>query len=289
MKLPWLPPAHTAILAGRGELFYRHYQHPDPNAPIALLLHGWTASADLQFYTAYEELAKHASFIAVDHRGHGRSMRPAEPFELEDAADDAAALLLQLGVGPVILVGYSMGGPIALLMARRHSALVGGIVVEATALEWRATFSERLRWKTVRMLGPILRSWASPLWLRSGLKRMVKNQPALEPHLDWLAGEISRNSAVHLVHAGQALSRYDSLLWAGALGTPAAMLITTSDRMVKPRKQRQLAKALNAHVIELAGDHLAPWMNPVEFSRVTSELVQHVAAQQVADAEVVAV
>ncbi len=244
-----------------------------------LLLHGWTASADLQFYTAYEELARHASFIAVDHRGHGRSMRSAEPFELEDAADDAALLMRQLGIGSVIAVGYSMGGPIALLLNRRHPELVGGIIVQATALEWRATFNERLRWKTIRMLGPIMRSWASPLWLRAGLKRMVKHQPAIAPHLDWLAGELSRNSAVHLVHAGQALSRYDSMLWAGTLGTPAAMMITTQDRLVKPRKQRALAKAINAHVIELQGDHLSTWMNPVEFSDITSRLVRHVAAQ----------
>lgn len=266
------------MLDGRGEIFYRRHQHPDAAAPTVLLLHGWTASADLQFYTAYEELARHVSFIAVDHRGHGRSMRPAEPFELEDAADDAAALLRQLGVSRVIAVGYSMGGPITLLLNKRHPDLVAGIVVEATALEWRATFNERLRWKTVRMLGPIMRSWASPLWLRSGLKRLVRQQPALEPYVDWVAGEISRNSAVHLVHAGQALGRYDAMLWASTLGTPSAMLVTTADRLVKPRKQRQLAAAINAHVLEVDGDHLAPWVNPVEFSAVTTALVQHVAA-----------
>ena len=277
MRLPWLPPGQMAVLEGRGEFFYRHHIHPDPAAPTALLLHGWTASADLQFYTAYEELARHVSFVAIDHRGHGRSMRPAEPFQLEDAADDAAALVRHLGISSVITVGYSMGGPVALLMNRRHPELVAGIVVQATALEWRATFNERLRWKTVRMLGPIMRSWASPLWLRAGLKRMVGQQPALAPYVDWLAGEISRNSAVHLVHAGQALGRYDSMLWAGTLGTPSAMLITTSDHLVKPRKQRQLAKALNAHVIELDGDHLATLINPVEYSAKTAQLVQYVA------------
>ena len=99
----------------------------------------------------------------------------------------------------------------------------------------------------------------------------------LAPYLDWLAGEISRNSAVHLVHAGQALGRYDAQLWASTLGTPSAMMVTTGDRLVKPRKQRQLAAAIDAHVMEIDGDHLAPWINPVEFSTVTTALVQHVA------------
>ncbi|MCU1394218.1 MAG: putative hydrolase [Ilumatobacteraceae bacterium] len=279
MKVPWLPPGHTAVLDGRGEVFYRHHEHADPDAPTLLLLHGWTASADLQFFTAYEALAADHSFVAIDHRGHGRGMRPAQRFELEDAADDAAALITQLGVGPVILVGYSMGGPLSLLLTQRHPALVAGIVVQATALEWNATLNERARWKTVRMLSPILRSWAYPSWLRAGLRRMAKQYANLDPYIEWLAGELSRNSAVHLVHAGQALSRYDAVRWAGELGVPAAMLITTKDHLVRPVKQRALAKALDAFVIELAGDHLSTWMNAEEYAAKTVQLVHHVAAR----------
>ncbi|MCU1398915.1 MAG: putative hydrolase [Acidimicrobiales bacterium] len=276
MKVPWLPPGHTAVLEGRGEVFYRHHQHADPGAPTLLLLHGWTASADLQFFTAYEALAEHCSFVAIDHRGHGRGMRPAAKFHLEDAADDAAALVEQLGIGPVILVGYSMGGPLSLLIGSRHPQLVAGIVVAATALEWNATLAERMRWKTVRMLSPILRSWAYPSWLRAGLRRMAHQSADLEPYVEWMAGEISRNSAVHLVHAGQALSQYDAVRWAGDLAKPSAMLITTRDHLVRPVKQRALATALHAHVVELAGDHLAPWMNAKEFSASLSGLVRHV-------------
>ena len=279
MKVPWLPPGRTAVLGDRGEFFYRHFQHADPNAPTVLLLHGWTASGDLQFFTAYEALAEMCSFVAIDHRGHGRSVRFPGRFELQDAADDAAALLVHLGAPPVIVVGYSMGGPVTLLLTRAHPELVSGIVVQATALEWRSTFIERVRWKTIRMLGPIVRSWAFPSWLRAGLRRMTKDQTMVSQYVDWLAGEVSRNNALHLVHSGQALSRYDASSWANTLGKPAAMLVTTADRLVKPRKQRQLAAAIGAHVLELRGDHLAPWMQPEEFATLTVELVQIVAAR----------
>ena len=285
MIVPWLPPGRTAVLPGRGEVFYRHHQHDDPDAPTLLLLHGWTASADLQFFTAYEALAKDFSFIAIDHRGHGRGMSPADRFELADVADDAAALLAQLGTRRVVVVGYSMGGPLSLLVAHRHPELVQAIVVAATALEWHATVSERLRWKTVRMLSPILRSWAFPAWLRSGLRKMASQQPALEPYVEWMAGELSRNSAVYLVHAGQALSRYDATTWAATLAKPASMLITAKDRLVKPRKQRQLASALGAYVRELPGDHLCPWISPDEFARILTELVAHVVASESATNE----
>jgi 3-oxoadipate enol-lactonase len=276
MQLPWLPPGHTMVLEGRGEVFYRHHVHPDPAAPTLLLLHGWTASADLQFFTAYEALADHYSFVAIDHRGHGRGMRATEKFELHDAADDAALLLQGLGIDQVVTVGYSMGGPISLLFARRHPQMVRGIVVEATALEWRGKWYERMEWKTVHILGFLLRSRVYPRWIRIGIRRLLgPNHPMLQ-YVPWVAAEVHRTDAAAIVQAGQSLSRYDATAWAGQIGVPAASLITTRDRLVWPRKQRALAHALNARVVEIADDHLCSWTSPDEFAKATLQLVQYV-------------
>lgn len=276
--LPWLPPGRLVALPGRGEAFVRHHQHPDPQAPTVLLLHGWTASADLQFFMAYEELAAAYSFIAVDHRGHGRGLRSMQPFQLEDAADDAAEVVRALGVERVITVGYSMGGPISLHLARRHPDLVAGLVVEATALEWRARRLERLRWRTVALLGALLRSWTFPHLLHHGVERMIGPGHPLRPVVPWIEAESRRGDPVAIVEAGRALSRYDARPWAGRLDRPAAALVTTADRLVEPHRQRALAAALDAHVHDLAGDHLAPWELPREFSAATRQLVDRVSA-----------
>ena len=90
IRIPWLPEGRTVQVPGRGEAFARIHRHADPAAPTLLLLHGWTASGDLQFFTAYEALAERYSFVAVDHHGHGRGLRNSTPFSLEAAADDAA-------------------------------------------------------------------------------------------------------------------------------------------------------------------------------------------------------
>src|SRR4029079_12078027 len=110
---PYLPPARVSLLPGRGEVFYRHHEGGQPGEPTVVLLHGWTATADLQWFTAYEELGARYSYVAIDHRGHGRGLRSLQKFRLEDAADDAAALCELLGLKDVILAGYPMGGPIA--------------------------------------------------------------------------------------------------------------------------------------------------------------------------------
>ena len=282
LLMPWLPPGHTMVLEGRGEVFYRHHRHPDPAAPTLLLLHGWTASADLQFFTAYEALAKHYSFVAIDHRGHGRGLRSPDRFELADAADDAALLVQALGVGPVITVGYSMGGPISALVALRHPELVRGIVVQATALEWRARWWERWQWKTVHLLGFILRTRSYPRMMRWTIRRLLGEGHELAKYVPWFTAELRRNDSFHIVQAGQSLSRYDAREFVRTLGKPAASLITTRDRLVWPSKQRQLAEALDAFVIELRDDHLASMTSGEEFAEATLRLVQNVDARATA-------
>jgi len=281
-RLPWLPEGRLVRVEGRGEFFVRLHRHPDPATPVVLLLHGWTASSDLQFVAAYEALARRATFVGIDHRGHGRGLRSPDPFSLEGAADDAAAVLRELGLRRVIVVGYSMGGPIALHLARRHPGLLAGLVMEATALEWRATRRERALWRIL----PVGASWLRTKGYRRILNRTMPKlfgvDHRLQPYVPWLVSEMSRNDAFAMVDAGRALARYDATDWAPTLGLPAASLITTKDRLVRPSKQRTLAVALGAHVRELPADHLAALTDADEFAATTVELVELVHARAAA-------
>ena len=274
--LPWLPEARVVQVQGRGELFVRVHRHPDPSAPWVLLLHGWTASADLQFFTAYRALAERCSYVAIDHRGHGRGLRTPEQFRLEDAADDAAAVLEALGIESVVTVGYSMGGPVSMHLAHRHPGVVRGMVLQATALEFNGTRIERLTWLWLPALGSVIRSWAFPRWLRTVARRTIRAGHPMEPYVPWLLGEIQRGSAHALVDAGKALRHHDATPWAPSLGVPAAVLLTTRDRLVKPRKQRALADATRARVREIDADHLCTFDHPEEYAALTVALVDDV-------------
>jgi 3-oxoadipate enol-lactonase len=156
--------------------------------------------------------------------------------------------------------------------------------MEATALEWCSSFLDRVRWKTARLIGPLLRSVAYQRWLTVGIRRLLGKGHRLQSHVAWLSGEMRRNDPQSVVQAGQALSRYDARPWATDLHKPAAALITTRDRLVKPRKQQALAEALGADVRELLGDHLSAWVHPDEFAVATVELVALVAAKSPAAA-----
>src|SRR5436305_10447818 len=106
-----MPPARTVAVPGRGEMFVRD---TGGDGPPVMRLHGWMASADLNWCGAYGSLIEAGyRVLAIDHRGHGRGLRPLERFRLTHCAADAAGVLRTLDVGPALVVGYSMGGAIA--------------------------------------------------------------------------------------------------------------------------------------------------------------------------------
>ena len=117
---PPLPLGERVELVGRGTTFVRRVAGPE-GAPTVLLVHGWCASGGLNWYQAFEPLGEHFSVLAPDLRGHGRGLRTNDRFRLRDCADDLAALIEAEGCGPVIAVGYSMGGPISQLLWKRHT------------------------------------------------------------------------------------------------------------------------------------------------------------------------
>src|ERR1700737_3698515 len=87
-----------------------------------LLLHGYPLNPKM-WRPQLESLVDAANVIAPDLRGHGDSDAPGGAYSMDQLADDAVALLDQLGLaGPAVVGGFSMGGYVALALYRRHPA-----------------------------------------------------------------------------------------------------------------------------------------------------------------------
>ena len=244
-----MPPARTVRVPGRGEFFLRDTGR---DGPVVMLLHGWMASGDLNWCGAYGDLFRAGyRVLAIDHRGHGRGLRPLERFRLADCADDAAAVLRQLDLAPALVVGYSMGGAIGQLLARDHPDVVSGLVLSGTAQHWQDPQTRRV-WRAMALLGMTLALAPRASW-RWGFKRvgLPNNQQTA-----WLHSEMMRHSASDLAEAGRELGRFDSRPWLGSVDVPVAVVITTRDDAVPVPKQRELAAASSARVFEAPIRHL---------------------------------
>jgi 3-oxoadipate enol-lactonase len=275
---PDLPLGLLTTVPGRGEMFLRRQDGPAGAAPV-LLLHGWTASADTTWWPVYPALQGHHPLVAVDHRGHGRGIRAELPFSLEACADDAAALLELLETGPAVVAGYSMGGAVALLLAQRHPHLVAGLVLAATAAEWRSTPRERTVWRAMTAFDLALRLGTGDGFVQRYLRLAVEDTPDVADLRAWVGGEFKRGYPRDLARAGRALSEFDARPFAPALGVPMAVVVTTRDRLVRPSKQRELARLVAAETFELDADHDAPFVRSKEFAHVMVDAVAAVAPE----------
>ena len=222
------------------------------DGPPVMLLHGWMASGDLNWRGAYAALTEAGyRVLALDHRGHGRGLRPLVPFRLEDCAADAAGVLRTLDLAPALLVGYSMGGAIAQLVARDHPDVAQGVVLSGTAQHWQDPQSRRA-FRTMGALGLSLSLAPRSFW-RLGFRRAGLPQ---NPSTAWAQSEMMRHSARDIAEAGRELGRFDSRPWLGTVVPPLAVLITTRDQLVPVRRQRELAAACGGPVFESPIDHL---------------------------------
>lgn len=108
-----------------------HYTVRGHGAPL-VLLHGGVGAGEM-FAEIAPQLAVDRQVIAVDLQGHGLTGDDDRPLRLETMADDVAALIGQIGLTRVDVVGYSLGGGVAVRLAIQHRALVGALIAISTA------------------------------------------------------------------------------------------------------------------------------------------------------------
>jgi 3-oxoadipate enol-lactonase len=183
---------------------------------------------------------------------------PVDVCSLADCADDVAALLDELGAGKVIAAGYSMGGPVAQLLWRRHPDKVAGLVLCAAAPSFSAE-SRRVTDASLATLAALTRTAghlaAVPAAGAQLLRRVRAERPA--GFLAWAAEEMRRHDVRMLTEAAHSMTRFDSRSWLGDIDVPTAVLRTNRDRVVDPARQTAFVTGIScARLVEHDDGHI---------------------------------
>ncbi|MEH6569496.1 MAG: alpha/beta hydrolase [Halioglobus sp.] len=245
-------------LPGSGTCFYR--QHLNPGKPTLLLLHGMVASSGLNWFRVFPALTDHFNIVAPDLRGHGRSLRGKTRFTINRAVHDMAALLDQLEVGPVIVVGYSMGGAVAQKLWRKYPEKVSGMILTNTAYKARMARMEQ------RMALPIFATFVgmgrmSELFnhLPRGLIKRFLPVLADQLHEDerrWALDELRRTSLRVILETAREMAFHDASEWLHEIDVPTAVLVSTQDRIIDPEHQEEIASIIKeAKLFHYEGGH----------------------------------
>lgn len=246
-------PLHVTgrtVLVGDQEFFVRE-AGSDSARPL-LLIHGWGFDGEMNYYKVIPSLAERFRVIVPDHRNHGKSDRIRGPVEVEDLANEIVGMLDQLGYREVDILGYSLGGMAAQVIAHRHPDRVRRLILAGTA-----AFPVD-RYRPAAMVG---------FWLARAVARLSKTEVVVltyrfllrsriveRRHARWLWAAMLNRDPTLFYESGKAAWRFDARSWVGEIEAPVLVIIPTNDRVVPTRTQRELAALVNANrVVEVAG------------------------------------
>ena len=213
--LPWapIPEGRMVDLAGRGSTFVTDSPGPRPDSPTVVLLHAVGCTGLLTWYPSIRPLTERFRVVTLDQRWHGRGIQ-SDVFSLHDCADDVAALVEALDLGPVIVAGFSMGSIIAQRVWRQHPEITAGLVLCATTDRFRATASERVfhQGLELAMLGArgVSRSRTAVRASRSAAGAL---DIATSDIHDWSLAQMRSTSPWAVGQAVAALGRHHSRPW----------------------------------------------------------------------------
>lgn len=137
-------PANGAYASINGlELYYEIHGETHGTGEPLIVLHGGLGSTEM-FADPIPRLSSGRRVIAVDLQAHGRTADIDRPLSLEAMGDDIASLIRHLNLERADVMGYSMGGMVALQTAIRHPDVVRKLVVVSIPFKRRGWFPEVL-------------------------------------------------------------------------------------------------------------------------------------------------
>ena len=221
-------------------------------------------------------LVRQGRCVAPDLRGFGGSAGGA-PYTMDQYADDVAALLDGLNVGPAVVVGLSMGGYIAFAFWRRHRARVRALVLADTRA---GPDSEESREKRRRLID---------------VARTRGSGTIAEMQIGTMVGETTRSRRPDVVDAVRAMmtaapvdgivgaleammGRPDSTATLATIDVPTLIVVGDEDTLTPPTEARSMHERIRGSRLEVvsAAGHICNLERPSAFNHLVTEFVEGV-------------
>lgn len=254
-----MPPLHHTI-EGQG--------------PVLMLSHA--LGCDLHMWDEIAQLLRSRyTVVRYDHCGHGQSPAKAQAFSMQDLADDAAALIRGLGLGPVHFAGVSMGGMTAQALAASHPELVHSIVVANSAARYddaaRQGWQARIQTVLSQGMEPIadgaLQRWFSPAYQATHPDRLAQMRQVL-------VGTAPQPYA----HACEAVAHINLDDSNPRIQCPALVIAGNLDAATPPAMSEAIARSIPGARLEMIdAAHISNVEQPERFAELLDTFVQSTA------------
>jgi pimeloyl-ACP methyl ester carboxylesterase len=257
-----------------------HYLDEGAGDQAVVFVHGFPFQASMWEPQIPVAVQAGRRVVVPDLPGFGRSAVPAErsAYSIDRYADLVAALVGELGLGRVVLVGLSMGGYIALAVTRRHPEVPAGLVLADTRAdpdtpEGRQTRSDQQA--LVEERGDV-----TPL-VDGLLTKLLAEAGPRHAEVGAVLGDMMRQTATAgWIGALEAMKqRGDQTDLLPSISVPTLVVVGEGDALAPVDVAEAMAKAIPGARLEVVPDagHVANLENPEVFNRAFSEFLTTVA------------
>lgn len=268
-------PYATSADSRRGQLFetngIRMYAHSRGSGRPVVFIHGLGWDHTL-WDNAAQSLAAHYRTVTADTRGHGRSDKPDGAYSIDQFSHDWRGLLSALGIEPVSVVGFSLGGMIAMKLALDHPELVEALVLVSTLCRADSGLRDKLeaRIETARREDPVAsaRLGARQIFSASFMQRQPEY---IESFVGW-RGAMRQEP---LFAAARAAYGFDVCARLGEIRVPSLVMYAEEDVITPPTDGERIVASLPAPEVVRFSDtgHMIPVEKPVEFETALSDFL----------------
>ena len=249
-----------------------HYDVQGSGKIALVFVHGWCCSRG-HWAGQVDHFAPHHTLVTIDLAGHGASGRDRSRWSMSSFGRDVAAVLAQLGLAQVVLIGHSMGGMVIVEAARRLPAAVIGLVGVDT---WRNVAQIRTPDQIAQMVTPLRVNFKEAAGDFVRARFVATSDPAL---VERVVAAMSGAPPDIAVAAAQAICEYDRHLAAG-------LKEVTVPKIAINGRPTNLAAAqrLGIAVMQMSGvGHFVMMEDAPAFNRLLDEALHkliHAAARQ---------
>ena len=222
--------------------------------PVAFVIHGGPGGDHSSFKPVLSPLAERMQLVYFDPRGQGRSARgdPAK-YTLDENVEDMEALRRHLGLGPIVSIGTSYGGMVALAHAARHPASVSHLIAVVTAAH--GGFIKRAQEILAERGTPEQREVSEPVWQGAIMDRAQMQRfyavmgPLYSRRYDPAAAALGHERTLHepdpLNRAfGGFLRDFDLRPELGRIAAPTLVIAGRHDWICPPEFSEEIARLI---------------------------------------------
>lgn len=262
------------ILNIKNAKFY--YELHGEGEPLVLI--GGLKADHTAWLPVLESLEKQYKVLIFDNRGAGRTVDSGEPFSVETMADDVIQLVKSLELNKPHIVGHSLGGAVAQVIANKYPDYVSSVALCNTFEKFndiaKNVFSHTLKLhrageSQANIMDSIV-SWVfSPAFLNSEIIEIIRKSSNENPYPQSLSGYERQL---------QALCDFDSRSWIQSINVPVLVIGSEDDKVATLAESHELAKNISGSTfVNIPTGHASQVEKPEMFIEALSNFYNELA------------